>query len=84
MCCQKIWLAEWNLFTEAKTSFLVWQYKELSPGVHSDVIATLKTQKHFIIVLQDKIEWIFSDSFAEMWGKRRNPVVAKLMIEGML
>ena len=30
------------------------QYEELSPGVHSDAIATKKTQKHFIIVLHDK------------------------------
>ena len=27
---------------------------------------------------------IFSDYFAEMRGDRRNPVVARLMIEGML
>ena len=43
-----------------------------------------KTQKHFIIVLQDKLEWIFSDSFAVMRGDRRNPVVARSMIEGVL
>ena len=52
--------------------------------VHSDVIATPKTQKHFIILLQDKLEWIFSDYFSAMRGDRRNQVFARLIIEGVL